>query len=76
MSKAVVALVGLEGQEHPKAIGQSVYYATKLARGKNQIIVDATMNMKWPVAEGKGGLRFQRKTVNEVEGYLIISDSD
>lgn len=71
MSKAVVTLVGL-GQEHPKAIGQNVYYATKLAKGRNQVIVDATMEAKWPLAEGDGGLQFKKKYINEVEGYLIV----
>lgn len=76
MSKAVVTLVGLEGQEHPKAIGQNVYYATKLARGKNQIIVDETLNLRWPVKEGKGGLKFRKKDFNGVEGYLIVPGDD
>lgn len=49
-----------------------IHYASKLAKGKNQVIVDATMNAKWPIAEGVGGMQFKKKFVNDVEGYLIV----
>jgi hypothetical protein len=71
MSKAVVTLVGLANERHPKAVGQCVYYATKLAGGKNEILVDAVMNSAWPVAKEKGGLKFRPKKVRNVDGFLV-----
>ena len=39
-SKAIVNLVGIEGNKHPKAFGDCVFKATKLSSGHNQVFVD------------------------------------
>jgi class 3 adenylate cyclase len=71
MSKAVVSLVGIEGNSHAKVTGRCVYYATKLADGKNQIIVDEWMDAAWPTVKG-GGLQFELRTRRGgVKGYLV-----
>ncbi|RJG36227.1 adenylate/guanylate cyclase [Motilimonas pumila] len=69
-SKALITLVGLEGSKHAKAFGECVFRATKLSGGMNCIYTDARLEAMWPTVSG-GGLRFNRKEVNGVEGYLI-----
>lgn len=70
MSKTIVTLVGLEGEKHPKAIGECIYRATKLSDGNNEIHIDAGIKCTWPSTKG-GTLRFKPKTLKGVEGYLI-----
>lgn len=69
-SKAIVTLVGLPGEKHPKAFGECVFRATKLSGGKNEIYIDQFVKGLWPTAKG-GVLRFIQKSRNEVDGYLI-----
>lgn len=75
MSDALVSLVGLEGQRHPKAFGKCVYYATKLSFGTNQIHIDDVLHQHWPTSKD-GGLRFVPKKApkTEIEGYLIARE--
>jgi class 3 adenylate cyclase len=70
MSKAVVALVGLDNERHAKAVGQCVYRATKLSSGFNSIYVDKVMNLAWPISK-EGGLTFELKMKRGVEGYRV-----
>lgn len=69
-SKAIVTLIGLPGEKHPKAFGECVFRATKLSGGKNEIYIDQFVRGLWPTAEG-GVLKFIQKTRNEINGYLI-----
>lgn len=69
-SKAIVTLVGLPGEKHPKAFGECVFRATKLSGGKNEIYIDQFVKGLWPTSQG-GVLRFIQKSRNEVAGYLI-----
>lgn len=76
MSKAVVSLVGIEGISHAKVFGQCVWYATNLADGKNEVIVDEWMEAEWPTAK-HGGLRFQRKKGRQgVDGFLVTRKAE
>lgn len=69
-SKAIVTLVGLDGEKHPKAIGECVYRAAKLSKGRNEVYVDEWLRNSWP--SGKGGiLRFLSKTLRGEQGYLL-----
>jgi class 3 adenylate cyclase len=69
-SKAIVTLVGLPGEKHPKAFGECVFRATKLSTGKNEIYIDQFVKGLWPTTKG-GLLRFILKSRNDVDGYLI-----
>jgi class 3 adenylate cyclase len=75
ISRAVVSLVGIEGNSHAKAIGRCVYFATKLADGKNEIIVDKRMEAAWPTSKG-GRLRFEQRSRRGVDGFLISKSQD
>jgi len=70
MSKAVISLVGLEGNSHAKVTGRCVYFATKLSGGVNEIAVDKVIRSKWPKSKG-GELRFKSVTRRNTEGYLV-----
>lgn len=70
MSKALITLVGLSGEKHPKAFGSCVFYATKLSGGRNEILTDKWLRDSWPSSSG-GQLKFNRKKINKVDGYLI-----
>lgn len=70
MSKALVTLVGLEGDKHPKAIGSCVFKATKLSGGQNEVIIDEVLKTAWPTAE-KGVLKFKDRNLKGTTGYLI-----
>ena len=70
MSKALVTLVGLSGEKHPKAFGSCVFYATKLSGGRNEILTDKWLRDSWPSSSG-GKLKFNHKKINKVDGYLI-----
>jgi class 3 adenylate cyclase len=70
MSKAVVSLVGLEGRSHAKATGRCVYFASKLSKGVNEVVVDKVLRGSWPKTPG-GGLRFQSVRRQETDGYLV-----
>ncbi|HBK04308.1 MAG TPA: adenylate/guanylate cyclase [Acetobacteraceae bacterium] len=75
MSPALISLVGLPGNSHPKAIGRCVYNATKLSGGRNEILVDTNINREWPTSEG-GRLKFIPRTMHNVSGYLIRRKND
>lgn len=70
MSKALITLVGLSGEKHPKAFGKCVFYATKLSGGRNEILTDKWLQNSWPSSSG-GKLKFIPKKINTVDGYLI-----
>ena len=70
MSKTIVTLVGLEGEKHPKAIGECIYRATKLSGGTNRIYIDTHVEAAWPTSKG-GILKFISKSLGGVKGYLI-----
>ena len=74
MSKALVTLMGLSGNKHPKAFGTCVFKATKLSSGQNEILTDEWIKNSWPSSSG-GKLQFKSKRVKGVDGYLIESGS-
>lgn len=67
-SKALVTLVGLTGDKHPKAIGECVYRASKLSNGRNKVIIDEIMERSWPSSAG-GKMRFTTIRLNNLTGY-------
>lgn len=70
-SPALITLVGLNGAKQAKAFGECVFRATKLSQGNNKIYVDAKLEAMWPTSNSIGGLKFRKKEINGVDGYLI-----
>ncbi len=50
-SKAIVTLIGRGKNLHPKAIGECVYRASKIADGINEIKIDERLNLYWPKSD-------------------------
>ncbi len=69
-SKAMITLVGLQGEKHPKAFGECVFRATKLSNGNNLIMADENLKAMWPTSKG-GNLSFNKKIMNGVNGFVI-----
>lgn len=72
LSKALVTLVGLEGEKHPKAVGECVYRATKLSGGDNKVYIDEALEAAWPQSRG-GVMRFRETKIKGVKGFCAIS---
>ncbi|MCD6670316.1 hypothetical protein LT068_14675 [Vibrio cholerae] len=72
-SKALITLVGLDGAKQAKAFGECVFRATKLSGGINEIYVDQKLEAMWPISSTGGGMKFKKKTLNDVHGFLIES---
>jgi len=70
MSKALVTLMGLRGNKHPKAFGTCVFKATKLSSGKNEILTDEWLKDRWP-SSSTGKLRFKSKSIKGMKAYLL-----
>ena len=50
-SQGIVRMVGIEGFLVPKVFGKSVFYASKLCCGDNEIYLDSMARAMWPVAK-------------------------
>ncbi|WP_080413852.1 hypothetical protein [Burkholderia ubonensis] len=68
MGKALVALVGLPGNRHPKAIGECVWEASKLCYGINAVHVSKHLRGAWPRQTG-GSVRFTELLDGKCEGF-------
>jgi hypothetical protein len=73
-SKAIVTLVGLQNEKHPKVIGECVYRASKLSAGRNEIYIDNQLKALWPKKKD-GVLKFVSKSIRGVDGYLAKESS-
>lgn len=73
-SQALVTLVGLPSNKHPKAFGECVFRATKLSSGKNEVVIDESLKMLWPVSKS-GVISFRPRSHNNVNGFLITRKS-
>jgi class 3 adenylate cyclase len=69
-SSAIIQLVGVPNNRHPKAIGPCVYYASKLSGGVNQIHVHENIKLIWPTSKG-GTLMFTPKVLRGTDGFLV-----
>ncbi|WP_319231938.1 hypothetical protein [Draconibacterium orientale] len=70
-SKAIVTIVGINDNLHPKALGECIFRASKLAGGHNEIHIDKKLKYLWPKSDN-GQLRFIfTDRFEKIEGYLI-----
>ena len=74
-SRALVTLVGLGDNLHPKVIGECVFRASKISKGINEIYVDHRLKCLWPKKRG-GKLEFVlRKTKDDFRSFEILMKS-
>lgn len=70
-SKAIVTIVGINDNLHPKALGECVFRASKLAGGYNDIHIDKKLKYLWPKSDD-GQLKFiYTNRFDKIDGYLI-----
>ncbi|WP_090426973.1 adenylate/guanylate cyclase [Ectopseudomonas guguanensis] len=69
-SKAIVSLVGLPRERHPKVFGECVYRATKLSGGINEVCVDDKVRAIWPTSKN-GLISFRTKIFKDVPGHIV-----
>jgi len=69
-SKSIISVVGTGDIRIPKAFGLSVFFASKLSKGDNEIYIDEILQKDWPTEKG-AKLRFRKKTLRGEEGYLV-----
>jgi hypothetical protein len=70
-SKAIVTIVGHDKNLHPKALGECVYRASKLADGVNEIFIDDRLKQLWPKSDN-GVLKFRlRPKLHDFNSYQL-----
>ncbi len=52
------------------AIGECVYFATELSKGRNEILVHEYLENVWPTGEN-GRIRFTHRRVKDLNAYLL-----
>lgn len=75
MSKAIVTVVGTAQFEQPKVLGECVYRATKLSRGRNEIMIDQALHDSWP-RSSDGTIRFVPKKLDDFNGYVVAATQE
>lgn len=72
-SQAIIMLLRINNKFYPKALGECVYRASKLANGFNQILFDDHLRFYWP--KSKTGtlkfIEFKHKHSSDVKGYRL-----
>lgn len=72
-SKAIITIVGINDNLHPKAIGECVYRASKLSGGYDEINIDTPLKFLWP-SSSDGILKFSPRKMKDVDGFLVKTD--
>jgi class 3 adenylate cyclase len=69
-SDAIISHFGLPPNTEVKAIGECIYFASQLSKGRNEIIVHENLERIWPTSEG-GTLRFNIREYKDFKGYVV-----
>lgn len=70
-SDAIITKFGLRPETQVKVIGECVYFASNLSKGRNEIFVHEWLENMWPTGE-KGMIRFSKKSkFADVDGFLL-----
>jgi len=70
VSKAVLTITGQANFLKPVAFGQCVFHATKLSKGRGEIVVDEALQLLWPKSK-TGRISFRACKMNDIAGYVI-----
>lgn len=69
-SQSILTIIGDGPHLKPVAFGRSVFDATKLSKGRNQVIVDKSLQFIWPKGEN-GKVRFTPITIKDHQGFVM-----
>jgi len=70
VSKAILTITGQANFIKPVAFGQCVYHATKLSKGRGEIVVDEALNLIWPKSD-TGTLHFLFRMMSGIRGFVL-----
>jgi hypothetical protein len=70
VSKAIITLTGQGNFLKPTAFGICVFNASKLSKGKDEVIIDEALERKWPISPN-GKVRFSPRSMDGVAGFLM-----
>jgi class 3 adenylate cyclase len=69
-SQSIVTVIGDGSNIKPIAFGKCVFDATKLSKGRNQVIVSESLKLIWPTGE-KGRITFLPTRIKDHSGYVM-----
>ena len=69
-SDAIISHFGLHPNTQIKVIGECIYLASQLSKGRNEIIIHENLEMVWPTSKS-GTLRFKMKQFKDFKGYVL-----
>jgi class 3 adenylate cyclase len=70
-SDAIITSFGIPPNSQVKVIGQSIYFASNLSKGINEIIVHEWLENIWPKSD-TGKIRFSKKDFSDnIKGYVL-----
>lgn len=70
VSKAVLTITGQANFLKPIAFGKCVFNATKISKGRGEVVVDEGLKIMWPTSEN-GKISFSPRSMNGVAGYVL-----
>jgi len=69
-SDAIISHFGLSPDTQVKVIGECIYLASQLSKGRNEIIVHENLEMIWPTSKD-GKLHFIMRPFKDFKGYVV-----
>jgi class 3 adenylate cyclase len=69
-SDAIISHFGLHPDTQIKVIGECIYLASQLSKGRNEIIVHENLEMIWPSSKD-GKLKFTMRPFKDFKGYIV-----
>jgi len=69
-SQSIVTIIGDGSHLKPIAFGKCVFDATKLSKGRNQVIVAESLKLIWPTGEN-GRIKFFPTRIKDHSGYVM-----
>lgn len=69
-SDAIISHFGLRPDTQLKVIGECIYLASQLSKGRNEIIVHENLERIWPTSKN-GKLKFTLRPFKDFKGYVV-----
>jgi class 3 adenylate cyclase len=69
-SDAIITRFGYKPHTQIKVIGECIYFASKLSKGRNEIFVHEWLENAWPIGDNPK-VRFKKMSKDDVNGYLL-----
>jgi class 3 adenylate cyclase len=70
-STSIISHFGLPPNTQVKVIGECIYFASQLSKGRNEIIVHENLERIWPTSK-EGKLSFNIRQFKDFKGYIVL----